>query len=71
MRQIAPFKKYFLLEYVALAMCSQDQETTNFLKMIPQCLNMDLRSCPRITYALDISVQAMRFSLPFFADDIY
>ena len=44
MRQIAPFKKYFLLEYVALAMCSQDQETTNFLKMIPRTLNMNLRS---------------------------
>ena len=71
MRQIAPFKKYVLLEYVALAMCSQDQETTIFLKMIPRSLNMNLRSCPRITYALDISVQAMRFSLSFFADHIY
>ena len=26
---------------------------------------MDLRPCPKVTYALDISVQAMRFSLPF------
>ena len=65
MRQIAPFKTIFFARTCCLSNVFQDQETTNSLKMIPRCLNMDLRPCPRVTYALDISVQAMRFSLPF------
>ena len=49
----------------------QDQETTNSLKMIPRCLNMDLRPCPRVTYALDISVQAICDSYYLFLLTIY
>ena len=57
-------KKYFSPEHAALAVCSKTRRPHS-LKMIPRCLNMDLRPCPRVTYALDISVQAMRFLLPF------
>ena len=50
----------------------QDQETSNSLKndtpMI--CLNMKLRSCPRVIYELDISVQAMQLFITFFADHV-
>ena len=50
-----------------LAICFQDQETSNSLKNdTPMtCLNMKLRSCPRVIYELDISVQATRLSLVF------
>ena len=50
----------------------QDQETSNSPKNdTPMtCLNMKLRSCPRVIYELDISVQAMRLSLLFFSDNV-
>ena len=58
-------KKNFRLNICCLSNVFQDQETSNSLKMIPRCLNMDLRPCPKVAYALDIYVQAMRFTLPF------
>ena len=43
-------EKYFSPEHVALySNVFQDQETTNSLKMIPRCLNRDLRPCLRVT----------------------
>ena len=65
MRQIAQLKKKNFASSCCLSNVFQDQETSNSLKMISRCLNMDLRPCPKVTCALDISVQAMRFSLPF------
>ena len=54
-----------------LAMCSKTKRPQSPSKMIPMtCLNMKLRSSPRVIYELDISVQAMRLSLLFFADNV-
>ena len=60
-------KKIIFHGNIPLSNVFQDQETSNS----PQndtpmtCLNMKLRSCPRVIYELDISVQAMRLSLLF------
>ena len=50
-----------------LEMCSKTRRPSNSLKYDTQmtCLNMELRPCNRVLYALDISVQAMRLSLLF------
>ena len=34
------------------------------------CLNMKLRSCPRVIYELDISVQAMQLFITFLANNV-
>ena len=53
---------------ILLSNVFQDQETSNSLKNdTPMtCLNMKLRSCPRVINKSDISVQAMRLSFLFF-----
>ena len=55
-----------------LAMCSKTKrpESPSKNDTPMTCLNMKLRSCTRVIYKLDISVQAMRLSLPFFADNV-
>ena len=59
MRQIAPFSFRENMPPNPLAMCSLKNDTPM------TCLNMKLRSCPRVRYELDISVQAMRLALLF------
>ena len=48
-------KEIFFAGTCCLSNVFQDQETTISLKMFPRSLNMDLRPCPRVSYALDIS----------------
>ena len=56
---IAPFSREHICHLTpSLAMLTfQDQETSNSLKNDTRmtCLNMKLRSCPRVIYELDIT----------------
>ena len=56
----------------ALSNVFQDQEISNSLKNnTPMTsLNMKLRSCPRVIYELDISVQAMQLFITFLANNV-
>ena len=75
MRQNAPLKKIVFAGTCHLTpqhFVFQDQDTSNSFKndTTMTCLNMKLRSCPRVIYELDISVQAIRLSLLFFGDNV-
>ena len=56
--------KYFYgnmsLNPLPLAMYSKTRRSQILSKMIPSCLNMDLRPCPRVIYALYLIIYLCR-----------